>query len=111
MERPDVHGCGNISPAIQMSLPFRSVRVTLASAIAFCLMAAVSRAAAAQAADQPGVNTPAFPVSLSVDAGKKFGAMRPIWRYFGADEPNYAYMKDGSKLLSALGKLGPGTEY
>ena len=23
----------------------------------------------------------------------------PIWRFFGADEPNYAYMKDGRKLL------------
>ena len=25
--------------------------------------------------------------------------MKPIWRFFGADEPNYAYMKDGKKLL------------
>ena len=32
--------------------------------------------------------------------------MTPIWRFFGADEPNYAYMKDGKKLLSELGQLG-----
>ena len=31
--------------------------------------------------------------------------MRPIWRFFGADEPNYAYMKDGQKLLGELGEL------
>jgi xylan 1,4-beta-xylosidase len=41
-----------------------------------------------------------------VDAGKPRGELKPIWRFFGADEPNYAYMKDGEKLLSELGKLG-----
>src|SRR4029077_5917653 len=35
-----------------------------------------------------------FPVAIHVDAGKTVGEMRPIWRFFGADEPNYAYMKD-----------------
>ena len=44
-----------------------------------------------------------FPVSIHVDAGKSLGEMRPIWRFFGADEPNYAYMKDGQKLLGELG--------
>ena len=34
------------------------------------------------------------------------GELQPIWRFFGADEPNYAYMKDGRKLLAALGQLG-----
>ena len=47
-----------------------------------------------------------FPVSISVDAGKSRGDLHPIWRFFGADEPNYAYMKDGRKLLAALGELG-----
>jgi xylan 1,4-beta-xylosidase len=49
----------------------------------------------------------AFPVSIQVDAGKSLGPLRPIWRFFGADEPNYAYMKDGSKLLGQLGELSP----
>ncbi|HEY5908069.1 MAG TPA: beta-xylosidase [Vicinamibacteria bacterium] len=47
-----------------------------------------------------------IPVSISVDAGKSRGDLHPIWRFFGADEPNYAYMKDGRKLLAALGQLG-----
>ena len=45
-------------------------------------------------------------VSITVDAAKKLGPLKPIWRFFGADEPNYAYMKDGKKLLKDLGKLG-----
>ncbi|HVW20184.1 MAG TPA: beta-xylosidase [Opitutaceae bacterium] len=51
---------------------------------------------------------PPFPVSVQVDAGRDLGAMKPIWRFFGADEPNYATMKDGRKLLSELGALRPG---
>ena len=47
-----------------------------------------------------------FPVAITVDAGKPLGELKPIWRFFGADEPNYAYMKDGKKLLSELGHLG-----
>ena len=50
--------------------------------------------------------TNSFPVTIQVHAGKPVGELTPIWRFFGADEPNYAYMKDGKKLLSELGKLG-----
>jgi xylan 1,4-beta-xylosidase len=52
-----------------------------------------------------------FPVSLHVDAAKPLGPLRPIWRMFGADEPNYAYMKDGKKLMAELGVLRPGDVY
>jgi xylan 1,4-beta-xylosidase len=48
----------------------------------------------------------AFPVKVEVDASTSRGDLHPIWRFFGADEPNYAYMKDGRKLLAALGQLG-----
>jgi len=48
-----------------------------------------------------------FPVSIRVDATKAVGEMKPIWRFFGADEPNYATMKDGKRLLSELGGLRP----
>src|SRR5688500_12419102 len=48
----------------------------------------------------------AFPVTVTVDAAKPLGPLKPIWRFFGADEPNYAYMKDGKKLLTELGQLG-----
>jgi xylan 1,4-beta-xylosidase len=53
----------------------------------------------------------AFPVALRVDASQTRGELRPIWRFFGADEPNYAYMKDGKKLLAELGELAPGKVY
>jgi xylan 1,4-beta-xylosidase len=51
--------------------------------------------------------TSSFPVSIQVDASTSSGVLRPIWRFFGADEPNYAYMKHGRKLLSELGALTP----
>src|SRR3989475_3504356 len=48
-----------------------------------------------------------FPVTIHVDAAKTKGELKPIWRFFGADEPNYAYMKNGRKLLAELGELRP----
>jgi xylan 1,4-beta-xylosidase len=51
------------------------------------------------------------PVTIRVDAGQPLGELKPIWRFFGADEPNYAYMKDGSKLLGELGELRRGEVY
>ena len=44
-------------------------------------------------------------VSIRVDATKIKGEMKPIWSFFGYDEPNYTYMKDGKKLLSELAAL------
>ena len=52
-----------------------------------------------------GTNAP-FPVTITVDAARPVGGLTPIWRFFGADEADYAYMKDGKKLLSELGQLG-----
>ncbi len=52
-------------------------------------------------------DTGAFPVQITVDAGKPMGPLKPVWRFFGADEPNYATMKDGKKLLGELGELKP----
>ena len=57
---------------------------------------------AALAADEP------FPVTIRVDAAKTHGELKPIYRFFGADEPNYAYMKDGAKLLGELGEMRRG---
>ena len=48
-----------------------------------------------------------FPVNIRIDASQTKGPLRPIWRMFGADEPNFAYMKDGRKLIAELGQLGP----
>ena len=52
-----------------------------------------------------------FPVSITVDASQSKGELKPIWRFFGADEPNYAYMKDGKKLIKELGELRPKNVY
>jgi xylan 1,4-beta-xylosidase len=47
------------------------------------------------------------PVTLRVDARNAIRAMTPMWAFFGYDEPNYTYMKDGKKLLSELAELSP----
>jgi xylan 1,4-beta-xylosidase len=52
-----------------------------------------------------------FPVSISVDASKPLGELKPIWRMFGADEPNYTTMKNGRKLTRHLGQLKPKDVY
>ncbi len=49
----------------------------------------------------------AFPVVIGIDGHKTLGPLKPIWGFFGADEPNYATMKDGRKLLTDLGQLRP----
>jgi xylan 1,4-beta-xylosidase len=46
-------------------------------------------------------------VSIRVDTSKSKGEMKPVWSFFGYDEPNYTYMKDGRKLLSELAQLSP----
>ena len=61
--------------------------------------------ATAFAADEP------IPVTIRVDAAKVHGELKPIYRFFGADEPNYAYMKDGKKLLRDIGQLGAPQAY
>lgn len=62
-----------------------------------CILGAFSRAA-----------TPApapLVVHIQIAAAQPSGPLKPIWRFFGADEPNYAYMKNGSELLGELGAL------
>ena len=51
------------------------------------------------------------PVTVIVDASRSEGPLPPVWRFFGADEPNYATMKDGRKLLVELGNLRRGEVY
>jgi xylan 1,4-beta-xylosidase len=49
--------------------------------------------------------TPQRVVTTIVHAKTSDGVLPPVWRFFGADEPNYATMKDGQKLLVELDKL------
>jgi xylan 1,4-beta-xylosidase len=44
---------------------------------------------------------------IIVDFSKEIGNMKPIYAWFGYDEPNYTYMKDGKKLLSEIAALSP----
>jgi len=53
----------------------------------------------APASAQINVSTAA---TINVDMSKSTGNMTPIWAWFGHDEPNYTYMKDGKKLLSEI---------
>ena len=46
-------------------------------------------------------------VVLKVDLSAETGKMNPAWAWFGYDEPNYTYMKDGKKLLSEIAPLSP----
>ena len=66
--------------------------------------ASMAVVAASLAAVEPSAAQP-FPVAIRVDGARRVGPLRPIWRFFGADEPNYATMKDGRKLLAELGRL------
>ncbi len=47
------------------------------------------------------------PITINVDLNKKLGPLDKIWSFWGYDEPNYTYMKDGLKLLSELSDLSP----
>ncbi len=44
-------------------------------------------------------------VSIDVNLLQSQGELRPIWAFFGYDEANYTYMKDGKKLLSEIAAL------
>jgi xylan 1,4-beta-xylosidase len=46
-------------------------------------------------------------VNIEVDLTKEIDGLKPIWAWFGYDEPNYTYMKNGKKLLSELTDLSP----
>ena len=85
-----------------MVLPLRLPRRPLSwiVALVFCASVAERRAVAA---DDPGT----FKVHMKVDVAKPTGPLKPIWRFFGADEPNYATMPNGKKLLGELGELKP----
>lgn len=49
----------------------------------------------------------AMPAKIKVNMSVEKGPMKPIWAWFGYDEPNYTYMKDGTKLLSEIAALSP----
>ncbi len=48
------------------------------------------------------------PVRIEVDTAKTIGEYKPVWNYFGADEPNYTYAPGGKQLMAELGAISPG---
>jgi len=44
-------------------------------------------------------------VTIRVNAGETAGAFKPIYGYFGYDEPNYTYAPNGRKLVGELAAL------
>ena len=46
-------------------------------------------------------------VEIRVDSEVKQGPFRPIFSYFGYDEPNYTYSANGKKLIGELAALSP----
>lgn len=47
------------------------------------------------------------PVTITVNAARETGNMKPFWSFFGYDEPNFTYRDDGRKLLRELTELSP----
>lgn len=45
------------------------------------------------------------PVSIHVDSAKGLGPYKPIYAYFGYDEPNYTYTQNGKRLIGELASL------
>ncbi|PYY24020.1 MAG: beta-xylosidase [Acidobacteria bacterium] len=50
-------------------------------------------------------------ISIRVDASQPIGSFRPIYSYFGYDEPNYTYTVNGTKLVNELGALSSSPVY
>ncbi|WP_439490264.1 GH39 family glycosyl hydrolase [Algoriphagus sp.] len=46
-------------------------------------------------------------VHIKIDLSEEKGPLQPAWAWWGYDEPNYTYMKDGKKLLSEIADLSP----
>ncbi|MGI8988069.1 MAG: GH39 family glycosyl hydrolase [Bryobacteraceae bacterium] len=44
-------------------------------------------------------------VTIRVNAAETIGPFKPIYGYFGYDEPNYTYTKNGRKLIGELASL------
>ena len=50
-------------------------------------------------------------ISIRVDASQPIGSFKPIYSYFGYDEPNYTYTANGTKLVKELGALSNAPVY
>ena len=65
-----------------------------------CLSLVVILTACTASAQQAAIN-------IEVNLAKEIAPMKPIWAWFGYDEPNFTYMRDGKKLLTEIATLSP----
>ena len=49
--------------------------------------------------------------SIRIDMSERIGSFKPIYSYFGYDEPNYTYTVNGTKLVNELGALSSAPVY
>ena len=77
-------------------MSFRSCTITTTLAVALC-------------AGRGQTVEPA--VTITLDAFRPGGQLRPAWRFLGYDEPNYTYMREGKALLADLATLGRQTVF
>jgi len=89
-------------PAGPLPRPFSNMRPALVPWLTALTLAAANAGCAQTAGPGPAP----VAATIAVHADRPTGPLRPIWRFFGADEPNYATMKDGRRLLADLGRLG-----
>src|SRR5215207_853170 len=94
-----------------MTQPLNASRRSRAAKVAMCAVLAGAGALAVVRGAPQAPAAASFPVSIRIDAGKSTGPVKQIWRFFGADEPNYAYMTTGKKLIADQGKLAPKRVY
>jgi xylan 1,4-beta-xylosidase len=50
-------------------------------------------------------------VTIHVNSAQSIGRFEPVFRYFGYDEPNFTYMKNGSKLIGEMGQIADAPVY
>ena len=85
---------------------------SIARLAAFLVACRLGAGAAPDTTPQPArPGSAAMAASVRVDLNRRIGEMKPIWRFFGADEPNYATMKNGKALMGELGELRRGEVY
>src|ERR1043165_3798275 len=83
------------------------VRLSSAAFLSAVFFAISPPILAANPSSQSPDQNNSFPVLIQIDASRPKDELHPIWRFFGADEPNYATMKNGKKLIGELGALSP----
>jgi len=90
------------------------VKTRLRPSALLLLLATLSRSLPAEDGPSRGLEAQAGrenPVLVRVHAGVRLGEWRPVWTYFGYDEPNYTYSSNGKKLLGELHDLSPAPVY